>query len=301
MKNIILKILCFTLAAVFFLTGCGSNEQKNVQLTGNTAAAADIGKIPAYSGKPYVVINNNQPVFDKKDLNSKAFEKYAPLDKLGRCGAAYANVGIETMPKEKRGSISEVKPSGWVQARYDFVDGKSLYNRCHLIGWQLTAENANKGNLITGTRYMNVDGMLPFENMVADYIKETKNHVLYRVTPIFTDNNLVADGVQLEALSVEDNGEGICFNVYCYNVQPGVVIDYATGKSSLADSTPAATKKAAADSKEQKYVLNTNSKKIHLPDCSGAKNISAGNKKEYTGTKDSLLKQGYTACGICKP
>lgn len=300
MKNIILKILCFTLAAVFFLTGCGSNEQKDAPLTGSTAVAADIGQIPAYSGKPYVVINNNQPAFDKKELPSKAFEKYAPLDKLGRCGVAYANVGVETMPKEKRGSISEVKPSGWVQARYDFVDGKSLYNRCHLIGWQLTAENANKGNLITGTRYMNVDGMLPFENMVADYIKETKNHVLYRVTPIFTGNNLVADGVQLEALSVEDNGEGICFNVYCYNVQPGVVIDYATGKSRLAESAPA-VKKVSADSKEQQYILNTNSKKIHLPDCSGAKNISAGNKKEYTGTKDSLLEQGYTACGICKP
>lgn len=301
MKNIILKILCFTLAAVFFLTGCGSNDNKNTQLNSSVAAAADIGTIPEYSGKPYAVINDNKPVFDKKDLTAKAFEKYAPLDKLGRCGAAYANVGLETMPREKRGSISEVKPSGWVQAKYDCVDGKSLYNRCHLIGWQLTAENANKGNLITGTRYMNVDGMLPFENMVADYIKETKNHVLYRVTPIFTGNNLVADGVQIEAQSVEDNGDGICFNVYCYNVQPGVVIDYATGKSRLAGGAQTAVKAQAAAGKQQNYVLNTKSKKIHLPDCSGAKNISPGNKKEYKGTKESLVNEGYTACGICKP
>ena len=164
-----------------------------------------------------------------------SFEEYSDLDELGRCGAAYANIGQDLMPTQKRGDISRVKPTGWRSVKYDIVDGKHLYNRCHLIGYQLTAENANEKNLITGTRYMNVDGMLPFENMVADYIKETDNHVLYRVTPIFDGNDLVAQGVQMEACSVEDDGEGICFNVFVYNVQPGIEIDYATGESWLAD------------------------------------------------------------------
>ena len=185
--------------------------------------------IPAYSGEAYVAINGNQPFFTEEDMTSSSYETYSPLDGLGRCGVAEACVGQDLMPTEERGSISSVKPTGWQVAKYDFVDGKYLYNRCHLIGYQLTAENANKQNLITGTRYLNVTGMLPFENMVADYIHETGNHVLYRVTPLFDGTDLVAQGVLMEALSVEDGGEGICFNVYCYNVQPGVTIDYATG------------------------------------------------------------------------
>jgi len=185
--------------------------------------------IPAYSGEAYVAVNGNQPFFTEADYTTVSYETYSPLDSLGRCGAAEANVGQDLMPTEKRGNIGSVKPTGWHSSKYDFVDGKSLYNRCHLIGYQLTAENANKQNLITGTRYLNVIGMLPFENMVADYVKETDNHVLYRVTPIFDGTDLVARGVLMEAWSVEDNGEGICFNVYCYNVQPGVEIDYATG------------------------------------------------------------------------
>lgn len=185
--------------------------------------------IPAYSGAPYVAINGNRPFFTEEDFTDCSYETYAPLDGLGRCGPAEACVGEDLMPTEKRGSISSVKPTGWVNRQYDFIDGKSLYNRCHLIGYQLTAENANKQNLITGTRYLNVTGMLPFENMVADYVRETGNHVLYRVSPIFDGTDLVAQGVLMEAWSVEDGGEGICFNVYCYNVQPGVSIDYATG------------------------------------------------------------------------
>lgn len=185
--------------------------------------------IPAYSGAPYVAINGNRPFFTEEDFTDCSYETYAPLDGLGRCGPAEACVGEDLMPTEKRGSISSVKPTGWVNRQYDFIDGKSLYNRCHLIGYQLTAENANKQNLITGTRYLNVTGMLPFENMVADYVRETGNHVLYRVSPIFDGTDLVAQGVLMEAWSVEDGGEGICFNVYCYNVQPGVTIDYATG------------------------------------------------------------------------
>ena len=187
--------------------------------------------MPEYSGNPYIVVNDNTPFFTEADKTTASFEKYGELDSLGRCTTAYANVGKDLMPTEKRGSIGSVKPTGWQIAKYDNVDGKYLYNRCHLIGYQLTAENANKKNLITGTRYLNVNGMLPFENMVADYIKETNNHVLYRVTPVFIGDNLVASGVLMEAESVEDNGEGILFNVYCYNVQPGIVIDYATGDS----------------------------------------------------------------------
>lgn len=189
--------------------------------------------IPEFSGEPYVIINDNIPSFNKYELTTRGYETYASLDYLGRCGGAVASCGREIMPKpdEERDSISSVKPSGWVQAKYDWVSGKYLYNRCHLIGWQLSAENANKRNLITGTRYMNTEGMLPFENMVADYIKETNNHVAYRITPVYDGNDLVAKGVQMEAYSVEDDGEGICFNIFCYNAQPGVAIDYATGES----------------------------------------------------------------------
>ena len=191
--------------------------------------------VPAYQGAPYVEIDRNQPSFTAEELTTEPFEEYADLDYLGRCGVAYANVCQDLMPAEKRGDISSVRPSGWVQGQYDFVDGKSLYNRCHLIGFQLAGENANERNLITGTRYMNVDGMLPFENLVADYVDETDNHVLYRVTPVFVESELVARGVQMEALSVEDGGDGVCFNVFVFNVQPGVEIDYATGENWLAE------------------------------------------------------------------
>ena len=190
--------------------------------------------LPVYAGAPFVVINNNIPFFSATELSVVGYEKYANLDSLGRCGVAIASCGKEIMPAngEERGSISSITPSGWVQARYDGISGGYLWNRCHLIGWQLSAENANAKNLITGTRYMNVEGMLPFENMVADYIKETGNHVAYRVSPIFEGNNLVCSGVQIEAYSIEDNGDGVCFNVYCYNVQPGITINYLTGESS---------------------------------------------------------------------
>lgn len=199
----------------------------------------DLTSIPEYSGQPYVVIDENVPDFAPEELTDKSYETYSELDGLGRCGPAISCVGRDLMPTEKRGSISSVKPSGWIQAQYDWVDGKSLYNRCHLIGYQLTAENANDRNLITGTRYLNVEGMLPFENLVADYVKETGGHVLYRVTPLFSGNELVARGVQMEAMSVEDQGEEVSFNVYCYNVQPGVEIDYQTGESWAAEERAA--------------------------------------------------------------
>jgi len=195
--------------------------------------SATLENIPPYAGEPYVVIDDNQPNFMLDDFTTLEFEEYSELDMLGRCGVAYANICIELMPTEERGEIGMIKPAGWHTVKYDCVDGKYLYNRCHLIGFQLAGENANKLNLITGTRYFNVDGMLPFENMVAEYVEDTGNHVLYRVTPIYEGDDLVARGVQMEAISVEDEGEGVCFNVFVYNVQPGVEIDYATGESWL--------------------------------------------------------------------
>lgn len=278
------RFLSLFFVLIFFLTGCTSS--------GQTQSSFSLSDIPAFSDTPYVVLNDNQPDFADSDFTNEAFETYSPLDELGRCGVAFANVGLETMPTEERGSISQVKPTGWQSVKYDFVDGKNLYNRCHLIGFQLTAENANKQNLITGTRYMNVEGMLPFENMVADYVKETENHVLYRVTPIFEGENLVANGVQMEAESVEDKGEGICFNVYVYNNQPGVEIDYATGESRAADSQT---------QEQQTYILNSSSKKFHTPDCSSVAKIGESNKQTYTGSRSDLLAQGYQPCGICKP
>ena len=191
-----------------------------------------LDNIPAFDGtSAYVIINENQPFFTEEEIVSESYEKYGELDGLGRCTVCIACIGVDLMPTEDRESISQVTPSGWVNAKYDFIDGKYVYNRCHLIGFQLTGENANRENLITGTRYLNIEGMLPFENQIADYIKETGNHVMFRVTPIYEGDNLVASGVLMEAWSVEDNGDGICFNVYAYNVQPDVIIDYATGET----------------------------------------------------------------------
>lgn len=282
------RLFTVALLLIMVLSGCAPTAS-------DTAEVVALSDIPEFSGEPYVVINDNEPSFPAEDFTSEGFEEYSPLDDLGRCGVAYANVGLETMPTEERGSISNVKPTGWKSVQYDFVDGKSLYNRCHLIGFQLTGENANRQNLITGTRYMNVDGMLPFENLVADYVKETENHVLYRVTPVFEGDNLVASGVQMEAQSVEDKGEGVCFNVYVYNNQPGVTIDYATGDSWASDEVPADT------GKESTYILNTSSRKFHKPDCGSVETISPSNKKSYTGTREELINQGYEACGKCKP
>ena len=194
----------------------------------------DIENLPDYNGNSYVIVNDNNPYFKEEEYTTDSFEKYSELDSLGRCGVAYANISKELMPTEKRGSIGSIKPSGWHTIKYDHIDGKYLYNRCHLIGYQLTGENANEKNLITCTRSMNTKGMLQFENMVTKYIKDTGNHVLYRVTPVFEGNNLVATGVEMEAYSVEDNGKGIKFNVFVYNIEDGIIIDYKTGDSRLA-------------------------------------------------------------------
>lgn len=241
-----LRLLASALLIAVIMTGCSvaTNVSKEdikgaINLVsdivkGTNSSSYDMSSIPEFNGKDaYVVLNNNEPNFTKEDMTTKSFEKYSKLDNLGRCGVAFANVGKDIMPTEERGSIGQVKPSGWQTIKYDIVDGKYLYNRCHLIGYQLTGENANRENLVTGTRYLNIDGMLDFENDIADYVKKTGNHVLYRVTPIFQGSELVCRGVQMEALSVEDNGKGIKFNVFAYNTQPGVEIDYSTGKSKL--------------------------------------------------------------------
>ena len=206
-----------------------TNVPVNVVVNGNFTYE----DIPEYSGEAYVSVNDSIPFFSEEDKNTNVFETYSKLDSLGRCGVAYANICKELMPTDDREDIGSVTPSGWKQVKYDFISGKYLYNRCHLIGFQLAGENANPLNLITGTRYLNIDGMLPFENLVDDYVDETNNHVLYRVTPIFKGNELVCRGVLMEGFSVEDNGESICFCVFAYNVEPGVIINYADGSSQL--------------------------------------------------------------------
>ena len=209
--------------------------------TPEETAVITMDSLPEYAGEPYVILYGNQPAFTEEErTRTQSYEAYSEMDLLGRCGVAKACVGTDLMPTEERGSIGMVKPSGWHTVRYDdLIDGNYLYNRCHLIGYQLSGENANEMNLITGTRYLNVQGMLPFENQVAEYVRETGNHVLYRVTPDFRNVELLARGVQIEAWSVEDNGEGVCFHVYCYNVQPGVEIRYLDGESQRAEELDA--------------------------------------------------------------
>ena len=291
--------LFIALLAMIFTVACGDIDALS-QATQQTSSSSviTIESIPEYAGEPYIVLNNNEPDFDEEYFTTESFETYSDLDSLGRCGVAFANVGKDIMPTEERGSISQVKPTAWHSVKYDCVDGKHLYNRCHLIGFQLTGENANEKNLITGTRYLNVVGMLPFENMVADYVKETNNHVLYRVTPVFEGDNLLAKGVQIEAESVEDNGEDILFNVFCYNNQPGIVLDYKTGESKQAT---AEDDDFSVNDDTVKYILNTKSKKFHELDCSSVSTMKKDSKQEFVGTKKQLEAQGYTPCGICKP
>lgn len=285
-----------------------------------TALSFSLSDVPAYSGKAYTAVNGNVPYFTSAERTTTSFETYSDLDSLGRCGVTYACIGQDLMPTEERGSIGMVKPTGWHTVRYDdLVDGKYLYNRCHLIGYQLTGENANTKNLITGTRYLNIEGMLPFENMVADYIQETNSHVLYRVTPIFEGNNLLANGVLMEGYSVEDKGAGISYCVFAYNVQPGIEIDYATGESKLADGvrqeeqkpatvTPAPSPEpekhdpaTGSEASQADYILNTNTKKFHYPTCSSVKDMKEKNKQEFFGTRDEAISNGYSPCGRCKP
>lgn len=289
--------LILMLVVLFLSVSCGPTKN---------GAPISLDNIPAYSGKVYVEINGNIPFFEESDYTTDSYEKYSPLDSLGRCGAAMACIGLDIMPTDDReSSLASVTPSGWNQINYD---GTFLYHRCHLIGFQLTGENANERNLITGTGYMNVKGMLPFENLVDDYIEDTENHVLYRVTPIFEGNNLVANGVLMEAYSIEDAGEGVTFCVYVYNVQPGVKIDYRTGKSNN-DGSDFETDDGKNDNVEKEeggedeitYILVTSTNKYHTPECTYGKNAKDENKQAVSLTKEEIEEQGYTPCGSCKP
>ena len=295
-------LLMLTTAFSLLLTACGTVSDYEYTDTGSADVQIreyeSVADVPEYSGEPYVEINENQPEFTEEEITTEAFEAYSELDALGRCGEAEACIGEEIMPTEERGSISEVKPTGWKNEKYDNIDGEYLYNRCHLIGYQLSGENANAENLITGTRYMNTEGMLPFEDMVADYVHETENHVMYRVTPVFEGEDLVASGVQMEAESVEDDGKGVCFNVYVYNVQPDITIDYTTGDNW---ETTEEERNLNGQKEEQTYVLNKNTHKFHRPDCSGAADIKEKNREEFTGTREAVIKQGYQPCTKCKP
>ena len=280
---------------------------RDVIISTNSGGAFNYSSVPVYTGEAYAVVNDNKPFFNDNDYTTVAFENYSDLDSLGRCGIAYANICKELMPVEERGEIGSVKPSGWHTIKYDCVDGKYLYNRCHLIGYQLAGENANEKNLITGTRYLNVVGMLPFENKVDDYVEKTLNHVLYRATPVYNGNNLLADGVLLEASSVEDKGKGLQFCVFCYNVQPGIVIDYATGDSYAGDNSPAYSGGLVITPGEEpvvqtngNYVGNKNTKKFHKADCSSVSSMKAQNKV-YMNTRDEAISSGYEPCEKCKP
>lgn len=341
-------ILCSLISLMMFMCGCDTNSSSasshtaqttavsstsktviNSQATPNTTTSsnassastsqalqsgkkltesASLSKVPEYTGKDFEIINNNIPLFSDEYLSSQSYEFYGDLDSLGRCTVGIANISKDIMPTEKRGSIGMIKPSGWHLDKYDFVDGKYLYNRCHLVGYQLSGENANEKNLITGTRYMNIGRMLDIENQVAEYCRTSNNHVLYRVTPIFVGNELVARGVLMEAKSCEDNGHSICLCVFCFNVQPNVTIDYATGNNKLNGTTtttqkPAATTKASATTQGNSttvyVILNTNTKKYHEASCSSVPKIKAANKQEYRGTIDALIAQGYSPCKIC--
>lgn len=302
------NVVALALVCVMLFSACAGkdNAPSSSDAKPDDGYIASVNDVPPFDGETaYVAIRNNVPDFKESQLVKESYESYASLDLLGRCGKAMACIGRDIMPDEDRGSIGQVKPSGWHTVKYDIVDGKYLYNRCHLIGYQLTGENANEQNLITGTRYLNIEGMLPFENMIADYVKETGNHVIYRVTPIFDGSNLLARGVHMEAISVEDDGEGICFNVYAYNAQPGISINYQNGESSLKDTSvsSALEKPSSSEAPDEsaEYVLNTKTKKIHLPSCSSAKDIKAENKAVSHQSKQSLINDGYSCCKKCNP
>ena len=295
-----LSVLLAVYLCIICIYGCGNAGTYNV--------SHDIfmeSHVPEYTGDTWVILNNNIPDFSEADLTTDPFEIYSDLDDLGRCGPAFANICEEIMPTRERENIGQIKPSGWHTIKYnDIVDGNYLYNRCHLIGYQLAGENANENNLITGTRWLNVQGMLPFENMVADYVKQTENHVLYRVTPIFENQNLVASGVQMEAESVEDQGEGICFNVFIFNIQPGIVIDYATGDSYESEDWQAALGLGDENSEAapaELYIVNMKSKKFHDPECASVSDMEEKNKLEFYGDEEDLVILGYIPCKRCHP
>ena len=288
------RYVAFILSLLLMFSTALSGCEGGFTLPSETTIPFSLSEVPAFTDDPYVEVNGNLPYFTTEDLTTESFEYYTPLDELGRCGMAYACIGLDLMPTGERGAIGMIKPTGWHTVRYDdLVDGKYLYNRCHLIGYQLSGENANRQNLITGTRYLNIDGMLPFENDIDDYVEDTGNHVLYRVTPIFERDNLLATGVLMEGYSVEDGGAGICFNVFAYNAQPGIELDYATGESRIEGSD-----QVQAEVEEIFYIGNRNSKKFHLPTCP---NLPPERNQVLLETWDDAMERGYSPCGNCDP
>lgn len=281
-----------------------TDSTENQSTSDSEADFPTLADIPAYVGEPYAVLNDNEPYFTKEAREAvSSFELYSPRDELGRCGTAYACLSVDLMPTEERKSIGNIKPSGWQSTKYDIVDGGYLYNRCHLIAYRLAGENANPDNLITGTRYLNTRGMLPFENMTADCIKETSYHVLYRVTPLYNESDAVARGVVMEAYSTEDDGESLCFCVFCYNVQPGISIDYATGESERIENTEFATVSeiipSTPDRPAERYILNTKNKKIHRPSCPSVSSVKEEHREESTENIAALIRRGYSLCHNC--
>ena len=314
------KIYAALMAFIITVAAVSSGDVADMKVYAAEAMAA-------YSGTISVSVNNGVPEFAANEITTASYEQYGSLDSLGRCTTAIACVGIDIMPTEERGSIGTVKPTGWNQNKYPgIVDSEPPYpyNRCHLIGYQLTGENANEKNLITGTRYFNIEGMLPYENKVANYVKSTGNHVMYRVTPVFSGNNLLCDGVKIEAYSVEDSGKGVSFNVFCYNVQPGIKIDYSDGSNMIDDgfvvtqavnsdesvsrNMPSENAAVAAPaetptevSQGVSYIANKNTKKFHYPSCSSVSDMKEKNKLYYEGSRDDLINQGYVPCKRCNP
>lgn len=297
-------IVILTLLFSVLVSGCAVTEEAaftEVPVQSSLRETESESCVEPSGSTAYIIVNDNIPEFRAEEITTESFEQYSDLDGMGRCGAAFACIGIDIMPTEERGAIGQIRPTGWHTVKYEFVDGRYLYNRCHLIAYQLAGENANDKNLITGTRYLNTEGMLPFENMVAAYVKETGNHVMYRVTPDFKGDNLLANGLRMEALSVEDSGEGICFHVYVFNRQPGVTIDYATGESREEPEALAVESSAAVADGEAEYVLNNNTRRFHLPSCTSVEQIKERNRESFYGSREQLLEAGYIPCGNCNP
>lgn len=315
MKRKILSIIALLLVAVMSLTSCQlfDNLFGNEETTTTNSIPNNIyiggEKIPDFTNKAYVYVNGGVPTFTQDEIKTQSYEFYSDLDSLGRCGVTHACIGIDLMPTEDRGEIGSVTPSGWKyngksnNNKYDtnLVEGGYIYNRCHLIGHQLAGEDANEKNLVTGTRYLNIEGMLPFENMIADYVKETKNHVMFRVTPIYDGDNLVPSGIQMEGYSVEDNGESISFNVYAYNVQPGIEINYATGENWLSGKAPEPEVTTTQDPNNITYILNNKSMKFHKDGSACGNSVKESNRGSFTGNRQQLIDEGYSPCGTCKP
>lgn len=303
-RNIRLKLIALLLSLIMLLSMlCGCSQ--NIRLD----------EIPEYCGAAYVEINGNLPFFTDDDITDVAFERYSPLDALGRCGVAFACIGTELMPTEERGEIASITPAGWEYKgvsnnnEYAFIEGGYVYNRCHLVGFQLAGENDNEQNLITGTRYLNIEGMLPFENMVADYVEKSENHVMYRVTPIYDGLDYIPQGVLMEAYSVEDSGLGICFCIFAYNVQPGVSIDYFTGVNvgdgSILPDVDGNRGDGSGESNGDQvivlYIISINSNKFHLSNSSCVERIKEENRKEFNCTRDEMIENDYVPCKICNP